>query len=142
MPIRKSQIIMHELNGVGIKQREFDGYFDASAMCEVSERDFEEYLDLRKTKSFLIVLSEELNLPKTQLIRSKNTDGEIWMHPQVAINFAQWASPQLAVMIPLWVFEWMKSKTSETTPKRDFENIDPEFTSWIEKAAKFDPRKN
>ncbi len=141
MPIRKSQIIMRELNGIEIKQREFDGYFDASAMCEVSERDFEEYLELRKTQSFLRLLSKELDLPKAQLIRAKNAAGEIWLHPQVAINFAQWASPQLAVIIPIWVFDWLGSKTSHKNKADEFADVDPEFNRLIDKALAFDPRK-
>ena len=29
------------------------------------------------------------------------------MHPQVAINLAQWVSPEFAVKVAGWVFEWM-----------------------------------
>lgn len=28
-------------------------------------------------------------------------------HPHVAINLGQWASPQFAVLVSKWVFEWM-----------------------------------
>ena len=30
-----------------------------------------------------------------------------WVHPQVAINLAQWLSPKFAVLVSKWVFEWM-----------------------------------
>lgn len=29
------------------------------------------------------------------------------MHPQLAINLGQWASPRFAVMVSRWVFDWM-----------------------------------
>ena len=31
-----------------------------------------------------------------------------WVHPQVAINLGQWASPKFAVLVSTWVFEWMR----------------------------------
>jgi KilA-N domain len=30
-----------------------------------------------------------------------------WAHPQVAIHCAQWCSPEFAVLVTRWVFEWM-----------------------------------
>lgn len=30
-----------------------------------------------------------------------------WVHPQVAINLGQWASPKFAVLVSRWIFEWM-----------------------------------
>lgn len=32
------------------------------------------------------------------------------MHPQVAINLAQWISPEFAVQVTQWVFDWMSGK--------------------------------
>ncbi len=33
-----------------------------------------------------------------------------WVHPHVAINLGQWASPKFAVLVSKWVFEWMNGK--------------------------------
>ena len=62
--------------------------------------------------------------------------------PYVAINFAQWAGGELAVQTIKWVLQWFRDKVYETTEKEEsFEDVDPKFTAWIQKAAKFDPRK-
>lgn len=31
-----------------------------------------------------------------------------WVHPQVAMHLAQWASPKFAVLVSKWVYEWMQ----------------------------------
>ena len=32
------------------------------------------------------------------------------MHPQVAVNLAQWLSPEFAVKVSKWVFDWLSGK--------------------------------
>lgn len=140
MPIRKPKFIMREVAETGIKQRLTDGYFDVAAICDAYGKDFNDYLEMRKTEHFLRLLSEEIGIEESELIQPKNKSGEIWIHPQVAINFAQWAKPLLAVMIPKWVFEWMNGELSGKDP-HEFDDVDPKFREWIKKAASFDPRK-
>jgi hypothetical protein len=145
MPVRKQKFIMREVNEIEIKQRITDGYFNATAICEASDKDLVDYLELRKTTLFLKILSEETGIESAELIQPKNSTGEIWIHPQVAINLAQWATPYLAVKIPQWIFEWLKNeiKTTENTVDiHEFDDIDTEFTEWIRTAANYDPRKN
>lgn len=138
MPVSKALFTMHELSDAGIRQRNVDGYFDVTAMCKACDKDLHDYLELRKTEKFLTLLSKELQLDGDDLVEPKNKAGDIWVHPHVAVNFAQWADPELAVKVPQWAFEWKhkKMKTEE-----EFDDIDPEFDSWIDKAIKFDPRK-
>ncbi|OUK65272.1 DNA-binding protein, partial [Enterobacter hormaechei] len=33
-----------------------------------------------------------------------------WVHPDIAINLAQWLSPQFAVQVSRWVREWMSGE--------------------------------
>lgn len=151
MPVRKPRFIMREISDVKIRQRISDGYFDATAMCEASDMDLVDYLELTSTKKFLKVLSKETELKISDLVHSKDKDGAIWIHPNVALNLSQRAKPYIAIIIPKWVFEWMKKLNEENTPSENefrttsgvkFEEIDPEFGSWIKKAAKFNPDKN
>lgn len=37
-----------------------------------------------------------------------------WVHPQVAINLAQWLSAKFAVQVSQWVFDWMSGKSPAT----------------------------
>ena len=133
---------MRILNNVGINQRRADSYFDIYLMCDAVEKDLPDYLDLRKTERFLRALSEELGIDQSELVQPENEKGERWVHPYVAINFAQWAGGELAVQTIKWVLQWFRDKVYETTEKEEsFEDVDPKFTAWIQKAAKFDSRK-
>ena len=66
---------------------------------------------LIKTKAFLQVLSSEVHICTSDLIKlgtgSKYKNSQTWVHPQVAINIAQWISPQFDVKVSAWVYEAM-----------------------------------
>lgn len=38
------------------------------------------------------------------------------MHPQLAINLAQWLSPKFAVKVSQWVYEWSQGQVKFATP--------------------------
>lgn len=57
-------------------------------------------------------LSSDAGIPMSALIQIVR-GGEpqfqgTWVHPRVAINLAQWASPKFAVLVSKWVLEWMQ----------------------------------
>ena len=55
-------------------------------------------------------LSSDVGIPITELIQTiigGIPQAQALVHPQVAINLAQWASPKFAVLVSKWVFEWM-----------------------------------
>lgn len=149
MPTRKPSFNMKEINGVKIHQRTSDGYIDATAMCDSCDKDFKEYMQIRFTQRFLTELSNVLEIDKSDLIQDADED-IIWIHPQAAINLAQWCSVKLAVLIPQWAFEWMNKTSTPNTEevktekplKNKFEDYDPNFGALIDKAIAFDPRKN
>lgn len=94
-----------------ITQRVTDGYFNATAMCKASGKLMGDYLRLSATKAFLDELSSDTGIPISGLVQSikggvAHLQGT-WVHPQVAINLAQWLSPKFAVLVSKWVFEWM-----------------------------------
>lgn len=104
-------LIPHEIDGSLIKQRAIDGYVNATGLCKASNKKLNDYLRLKATIDFLNVLSTVTGIPVTELIQK--IQGGIsqlqgtWVHPQVAINLAQWASPKFAVFVSKWIFEWM-----------------------------------
>lgn len=153
MPTRKPKksFEMRKINGVEIRQRQSDGYIDAVGVCDACDKDFSDYAQARFTKRFITELSKHIGKDECDLIQKVDGVGEIWVHPQVALNLSQWASPKLAVKIPEWILEWrVKQKGNGTTappmPKATssgvrFEDIDPGFAAMIGKAAKFNPDK-
>ena len=93
-----------------VTQRVSDGYFNATAMCRASGKLMGDYLRLSVTKAFLNELSFDMGIPISTLVQSvkggqRHLQGT-WVHPQVAINLAQWLSPKFAVLVSKWVLEW------------------------------------
>lgn len=94
-----------------VQQRLMDGYINATALCKACNKLFSDYIRLKITKEFIEALSSDMGIPISVLIQSvKGGNPQLqgtWVHPQVAINLAQWASPKFAVAVSKWVFEWM-----------------------------------
>lgn len=155
MPIRKTEfpIIRRDINDTFIALRLTDGYINATALCEACDKKLEDYTRLNATNEFMNELSKETKKTVSQLMQpfeSNNTTIKgIWVHPLLAINLAQWASPQLGIAVPQWVFLWMSEQSIESKdnpikeelPKNKFEDYDPEFGKSIDKALAYDPRK-
>ena len=86
-----------------------DGYIDITNLCKAGNKKFEDWNNLDKTKDFLQVLSDEIRIPSTKLIQYIS-DGNskkkgTWVHPQVAINIAQWISSEFYLKVLKWIFE-------------------------------------
>lgn len=101
-------LIPREANSMPVGQRTHDGYINATALCKAAGKKVNDYLRLQSTKDFLKALESETGIPACELVQAKK--GGVfkgtWVHPQVAINLAQWASPKFAVQVSGWVFEW------------------------------------
>lgn len=56
------------------------------------------WLALKSTKDFLVVLSEGRNLPSAEMVQvTYGNGGGTWMHEDVALEFARWLSPEFAI---------------------------------------------
>lgn len=128
-------IIVHQFNQSAIELRATDGYINATAMCQATNKLIADYLRLDITKSFLNALSSHLSIPAilnnpdmgipisalVLTFRGGDSQQGTWVHPQVAINLAQWCSPEFAVQVTQWVFDWLTTgqnpiKTAPPTP--------------------------
>lgn len=107
-------LIPHRAQGAIIYQRPADGYINATAMCQAAGKQFKHYNENRTTKDFLAALSSVVGIPTTGLVHSiSGGDPRLqgtWVHPQVAINLAQWCSAEFAVKVSQWVYEWMSGR--------------------------------
>lgn len=112
-------VIDREVDNSHINQRLMDGYINATSLCKACKKDFHDYYRLKATKEFLCELSSETGIPVSALIQV--VKGGVpqfqgtWVHPQAAINLAQWASPRFAVLVSKWVFEWMQGNFSTSS---------------------------
>lgn len=146
MPTRKPKKVfdVKKINGIEIRQRISDGYIDAISICDACDKDFADFMQVRFTKRFLTELSRDTKLMESELIQKQDGVDEIWVHPLIALNLSQWASPKIAVKIPQWIMQWYCSNNKSdfvSTSGVRFEDIDPTFTSMIQKATQFNPDK-
>jgi hypothetical protein len=107
--------IHRQANGIEVDQRRADGYFDATAMCRAYGKLFADYQRLDQTKGYLAALSADMGIPISELVQSARRragqqGGGSWVHPEVAVDLAQWLSPQFKVRVNRWVLEWMQGR--------------------------------
>lgn len=99
-------------------QREEDGYINATALCKMSGKLFNDYSRLSTTKAFISELSRSTGIPvdllKVATLKGKNEERGTYVHPKVAIHLAQWLSPKFAVFVAEVVFDWMSGRPSKT----------------------------
>lgn len=109
-------LIPHKAQGATIYQRPVDGYINATAMCQASGKEWANYNQNGTTKAFLAALETDLGIPRSVLVQSiRGGDPRLqgtWVHPQVAINLAQWCSAEFAVKVSQWVYDWMSGKSA------------------------------
>lgn len=113
------ELLDHSYGGEIIRQRASDGFINATAMCKAAGREYSRYRELKSTNDFFQALSLDLGLSEVQLThRIMGTPGGdarnqgIWVHPQIAIDLAQWLSPEFKVRVTKWVFDWMSGHGS------------------------------
>lgn len=106
------QLIHRTLENTLIEQRKLDGYINATAMCQAVGKRFFDYRRLDATGQFLEALSAETGYPVSELIQVVKGSGPqgTWVHPDLAMNLAQWLSPKFAVAVAKWVREWLSGR--------------------------------
>lgn len=113
--------IPRTVEGALVEQRRLDGYMNATAMCRAAGRLFGHYAENKTTSAFLAELSSDIGIPISELVQSVKGGGPsvqgTWVHPQVAINLAQWLSPKFAVLVTKWVIDWISG--AATAPARN-----------------------
>lgn len=103
-------LIPHAYEGELISQRASDGYINATAMCKAAGRNWSDYRRIGPTVEFLDALETALGMPRAEMIQSVvggNGPQGTWVHPQIAIHLAQWASAEFAVQVTQWVLDWL-----------------------------------
>jgi len=90
------------INNISITARKEDGYINLTALCQAGEKVFSNWQKNKKTDAFLEVLSSSLRIRRDELVKyetGSNENRATWGHPQVAINIAQWISPEFDVQV-------------------------------------------
>ena len=108
MDIVKPKDKILKLNGIPIISRKEDGYINLTSLCKAGNKEFNEWKRNKKTQAFLEVLISSPRILGDEIIKynsGSNNERSSWGHPQVAINLAQWISPEFDVQVSKWVYE-------------------------------------
>lgn len=119
-------LVPHTYQGSLITQRKEDGYINATAMCKAAGKEWSHYNANGATKAFLTALEGSLGIPRDHIVQSIGTgpnEGRgTWVHPQVAVNLAQWLSAEFAVKVSQWIIEWMSGRDPSERVWQQFED--------------------
>lgn len=139
------------VNGVLVEQRRADGFINATAMCVAHGRRINTWFRTKDTlelfatlaldQGVLINCSDLSNLDVTSLSASKYAEifpsiilskggspkngGGVWLHPDLAIQLAQWCNKPFAIQVSRWVREWMTIGQSPIHL-----DLEQEFIAW------------
>jgi len=140
-------------NGLIIESREEDGYINITNLCKAGNKQFKHWKEIEKSKAYLQALSSQVGIPTSDLIKlgsgSTHKNSHTWVHPQVAINIAQWISPYFDVKVSAWVYEiYLTGKVDISNTKTYHElkeenkNKELKITFLINKYVKKQKRKD
>ena len=96
------------LSNITISRRSSDGSVNLTQLCQAGGKYIANWAGLAKSQAFLRVLSESIGMSIDNLISYEiagKTERATWGHPQVAINIAQWISPEFDVKVSKWIYE-------------------------------------
>lgn len=135
-------LIDHAIEGGSVHQRPKDGYVNATDLCKAAGKRFNDYARLGSTKEFLQELSAVAGIPVTEQNQELNAliytiqGGKpelqgTWVHPDVAVNLAQWLSPKFAVRVSQIINDWLKGNVSGYMP--------PHVKRYIQNKRKIPP---
>ena len=131
------EIVKNDIQSLKLKDnyqleyREEDGYINITNLCKAGGKLFADWSRLKRTDSFKQILSTAMGIPITELIKlgsgskyENDTKNQTWSHPQVAINIAQWISPEFDVLVSKWVYEIMLTGKVDITNNKTTQELD------------------
>lgn len=112
-------------NDMYVESRE-DGYINITNLCKAGGKLFGHWNSLDRTRSYLKALSSDIGITISALITHQTGSGseqKTWVHPYVAINIAQWISPQFDAKISSWIYEVMLTGKIDIGKTKSFQQL-------------------
>lgn len=140
----KIQKISRDVNGVVIEQRLTDGFINGTTMCQAHGKEISGWLRNRETIEVIEALAIDLGLEVNpaisqdssvarisaaypQLVVSKrgspDNGGGTWLHPDLAMQLAQWCNATFAIQVSRWVQSWVRSAHNSTQLEADIDRV-------------------
>jgi hypothetical protein len=127
------EIVKNDIQSLKLKDnyqleyREEDGYINITNLCKAGGKLFADWSRLKRTDSFKQILSSTMGIPIVELLKQEqggNNERHTWSHPQVAINIAQWISPEFDVLVSKWVYEIMLTGKVDVKDNKSTQELD------------------
>jgi len=104
-----------------LQPRETDGYFNATLMCKAYGKHLPHWLSNQATKDVVNALSLEVGIPTSKLIEVVRGRGDkvqqgTWVHPDLAVQLAQWLDPSFALFVSRLVRDWFANHNKPKQP--------------------------
>jgi hypothetical protein len=113
-------IISKTFNDRVIRIRKEDRYVSATDMAQACGKLFGHWNTLKATTEYLQVLEPVIGIPITEIIEINKggipENQGTWLHPKVALRFAQWCSAEFAVQVDCWIDELLLNGTVSVKP--------------------------
>jgi KilA-N domain len=145
----KIQKVVREVNGITVEQRSVDGFINATAMCVAHTRDIDRWLVTNATFELFCALASDLDTAFNpadlrdsdvstlsgakyakmfpNLVVSKRgspeNGGGTWLHPDLAVQLAQWCSPAFAIQVSRWIQDWIVNSQNPIASQADLDRI-------------------
>lgn len=88
-----------------------DGWFNATAAAAQFGRRVDHWLANQETKAYIASLCEITNTPLSGYLKTKRgAGGGTWLHPKLAVRFAQWLDPRFAVWCDMQIDNLLRGK--------------------------------
>jgi hypothetical protein len=117
-------VVQPPVGDLTVYQRDADGYLNATDMCRANGKNFNDYTRLASTQAFLRELARVTGIPVSGLVVVErggdafNSQQGSWIHPDIAINLAQWLSPRFAVAVSRFIRERMMEMYEAMQPRK------------------------
>lgn len=113
------------INGVLIESRISDGYVNATALCKAGGRKLGHYLSNKETKALIDKIILKVGIPTSKLIlATRGRNAETWVHPDIAIDLAQWINVDFKYAV-------IKLVQNEVKEHLLSPNAQPQSTEWL-----------
>lgn len=98
------------------------GYIDVTILCKAGNKKLGSWKKLKKSQIILGYLSQDLSIATDCLTYYKNRT--TYAHPRVAINIAQWISPEFDVKVSKWIYEIMLTGSFNIQTEKTTEELE------------------
>lgn len=102
-----------------------DGYVNATLLCKASRKRIDNWMRLDSTKN---LFREFSNSPGYEGVKTKDClegkYGGTFVHPDIAIQIAQWCSPSFAIQVSRWIRELILTGKVELGKEKSNEELE------------------